>query len=651
MTTSPIPPRSLLLAFSVLLLPAQGARAQEREEILSYDVHVDVRDGGLMDVTEEIEVRALGDQIKRGIYRDFPTSFPRARGLGRIEAPFEVLGVQRDGAPEPYALESIGGPLGRGGVRVRIGNADVLLDHGVHRYTIRYQTSRWVVFGDADDQLYWNVTGNGWAFPILHASAHVTLPSSPDPGAVGLEAWTGPEGSSASDASANWDGATSAALFETTAPLGAREGLTVRVTFPKDVVAPPTPEMEAQWFRQDWGGWIDAGKVAGLVLALYLLMWVRVGRDPERRSTVVRYEPPDGFSPAELGYLERRGWSNALLAAALVSTAVKGGLRIQHGRKSWTLHRDDRLHGQLTRGEADLRRDLLGNAGSLALTPSHATRLRKAVRGLRSTLKGRLEREYFVLNRRWFAAGLGLSLLGFVTLAWRDRYGIAPEAYFMGFWLTFWSIGVGTLLVRVWRAWRAALGGRGIGTWAEAGFISLFSIPFVAAEIFVGALVALRVPHHLVAAAVVLGLLNILFYHLMERPTLKGRGVLDQLDGFRTFLTATDADRLDRMTAPDRTPDVFERFLPHAIALGVENRWAERFKDVLVPQDAGTAAAASPAWYSGAGVSDLGSIASSLGSSFSSSLSAASSPPSSGGGGGGGGSSGGGGGGGGGGGW
>ncbi len=642
----------LLLALAVLVLPAYTARAQEREEILSYDVAVSLRDGGVMEVTEDIDVRALGDQIKRGIYRDFPTSFPRASGLGRIEAPFEVLEVRRDGAPEPYALESIGGPLGRGGVRVRIGNADVLLDHGVHRYTIRYETSRWVTFGDAEDQLYWNVTGNGWGFPIRHASARVTLPSSPDPGAVRLEAWTGPEGSTASEAGSAWDGAASTAVFETTAPLGEREGLTVRLTFPKGVVAPPTPEMEAQWFRQDWGGWIDAGVVAGLVLALYLLMWARVGRDPEPGPTVVRYEPPEGFSPAELGYLERRGWSDSLLASALVSAAVKGSLRIERRGRRWTLHRDEHWDGQLTRDEADLRRDLLGEADSLALTPSHATRLRKAVKGLRRTLSRRLEREYFVLNRRWFAAGLGLSVVGFAVLAWRDRYGIAPEAYFMGFWLTFWSIGVGTLLTRVWRAWRAALGGGGIGTWAEAAFISLFSIPFVGAEIFVGALVALRVPHHLVGATVVLGLLNILFYHLMERPTLEGRGVLNQLEGFRTFLTATDADRLDRMTAPDGTPEVFERFLPYAIALGVENRWAERFKDVIVPQDAGAAAAAaSPAWYSGGSTSDLGSIATALGSSFSSSLSAASSPPSSGGGGGGGGSSGGGGGGGGGGGW
>ena len=157
-------------------------------------------------------------------------------------------------------------------------------------------------------------------------------------------------------------------------------------------------------------------------------------------------------------------------------------------------------------------------------------------------------------------------------------------------------------------------------------------------------------PQHLLLAAAGLGFLNVLFYHLLERPTLKGAGTLAELDGFKAFLTATDADRLDRTMAPERTPELFERYLPHAIALGVENRWAERFKDVLVPRsmEGGSGALA---WYHGHAGDGVSSLATSLGSGFSSSLSAASSPPSSGGSGGGGGSSGGGGGGGGGGGW
>jgi uncharacterized membrane protein len=152
-------------------------------------------------------------------------------------------------------------------------------------------------------------------------------------------------------------------------------------------------------------------------------------------------------------------------------------------------------------------------------------------------------------------------------------------------------------------------------------------------------------------AAVSIAVTNVTFYHLLEAPTLKGRGVMDRLDGFRAFLTATEEDRLDRMNPPDRTPELFERFLPHAIALGLQNRWAEQFTHVLTPAVI-AAGGTTMGWYDGGGGSlDASTFASSLGSSLSSTLSSSSSPPGGSGGGGGGGSSGGGGGGGGGGGW
>ena len=77
-----------VFVFLVGLLGPRGVAGQGVEEILSFDVRIDVQPGGLMVVTEEITVRALGREIRRGIYRDFPTSFPRQSGLGRIEAPF-----------------------------------------------------------------------------------------------------------------------------------------------------------------------------------------------------------------------------------------------------------------------------------------------------------------------------------------------------------------------------------------------------------------------------------------------------------------------------------------------------------------------------------------------------------------------------------
>ena len=129
--------------------------------------------------------------------------------------------MRRDGRTEPFTIQSVGGPAGRGGVRVRIGDADVMLASGEHTYTLTYLTTRWLIFGESSDQLYWNVTGNGWAFPILAASARVVLPGQPSRDDVVVEGWTGPEGSTASDLTARFEVTGSSlgeAVFHTTAP-------------------------------------------------------------------------------------------------------------------------------------------------------------------------------------------------------------------------------------------------------------------------------------------------------------------------------------------------------------------------------------------------------------------------------------------------
>ncbi len=650
---------ALLLAL-VRAGPGAGQESGEAvEEILSYDVRVDVDHGGVMRVEESIRVRALGEEIRRGIYRDVPTRFPRGGGPGTVVAPFRVLSVHRDGRPEPWELFSVEGPEGRSGVRIRIGRSDVFIPEGVHEYRIVYETERWVRFGEERDSLTWNVTGNGWAFPIRSASAVVSVPGSPPEGRINLDAWTGPTGSRARNAAARWDAGAGAARFRTTAGLDAREGLTVRVGLPSGVIEAPTDAQKSRWFWLDWGGFVDAGLVVVLVLAVYLLMWLRVGRDPEAGTIVVRYEPPEEFSAAALGFVRERGFDPVHLTAALVSLGVKGAVTIERDDDEWTIRPRGGGEGEppgpepaeLSADEDVLREALVGSGAALTLDGSPSQRLRKGVKKLEKRLERDLEKRYFVNNRWWFALGLFVSLVGVAALGWRYRFSMPAESLFLGVWLAFWTLGVGTLLYRVGRKWRLAFTG-GFTNVPGALFLTLFAVPFVAAEIIVGALLYQRAPGHILAAVVVLGGINVLFYHLLERPTLKGRGVLDRLEGFRRFLGATEEDRMDRLQRPDRTLELFERYLPYAIALGVENEWASRFEDALEaagerPTEGGYA----PGWYAGAaGAASPGAMTSALGGSLTSSLSSSSAAPS-GGGGGGGGFSGGGGGGGGGGGW
>ena len=546
--------------------------------------------------------------------------------------------VTRDGATEPYSLQSTGGPVGRGGVRIRIGDADVVLEPGIYRYTIEYEIQRWITFGETEDQLYWNVTGNGWGFPIRSAMARIRIP---ELGAQPtLESWTGPEGSTETSARWRWDAAAKVAEFRTDETLEPGDGLTVSVTFPSGHLTPPSERQQAEWFALDWGGSIDAGYAVLFVIGMYLLMWRRVGVDPMRGPTPLRREPPPGYSPAELGYIEQRGYDKSQLSAALVSIAMKGAMRIQHNGGSWTLHKVDGTVDP-AREERALIDSLLGSRDLIRLEQGQHTALRAAIKTFKRSLSRQLEREYFETNRRWFGAGLVISIVGFLALTWRWTYAIEPAAIFLGVWLTGWSVGVATLVYRWVQTLRVALAGGGVLEWISTGFLALFSIPFLIAEVVVAGILFTMVPSHLVFAAIAIGTTNVVFYHLLERPTMKGRGVLDHVDGFRAYVTETEERRLPQST--DRI-ELFERLLPFAIALGLELRWAEAFGNALQPpMEPGPMRETMP-WYDHDEVGfDPASFVSSLGAGLSTTLSASSSPPGSSGGGGGGSSGGGGG--------
>ncbi len=189
----------------------------------------------------------------------------------------------------------------------------------------------------------------------------------------------------------------------------------------------------------------------------------------------------------------------------------------------------------------------------------------------------------------------------------------------------------------------------------RAAFLSLFVVPFVVAEIGGIAAFALATSVFVIIVMTIMVFINILFYRLMKAPTLVGRKIMDKIEGFKMYLSTAEKDRLNLLNPPDRTPELFEKYLPYAFALDVEQEWSEQFSDVLTrayAPDTGN----TPRWYSGSSWRTMGvsGFTSNLGSSLTSAVSSASSSSSSPGsssGGGGGGSSGGGGGGGGGGGW
>jgi len=224
-----------------LWMPCTPLRAQE--EILWFDSQVTINVDGSLDVSETLRVRVEGNQIRHGIYRDFPTAY-RDAGGHRYHVDFEFIGATRDGLTENAVVESISG-----GTRIYLGWPTALLDPREYVYVLRYRTTRQLGFFESHDELYWNVTGNGWVFPINSASATVTLPGPAPANALRTSGYTGVSGARGGSYRAQvFDGG---ARFVTTAPLDAREGLTVVLQFPRGMVIRPTSEQQISWFVRD----------------------------------------------------------------------------------------------------------------------------------------------------------------------------------------------------------------------------------------------------------------------------------------------------------------------------------------------------------------------------------------------------------------
>ena len=227
--------KRLILAALLSALTLAGAGARER--ITRFVSDIDVQRSGNLVVTETIQVQAEGDSIRHGILRDFSTTY-RAKDGSRVKVGFDVLAVKRDGHSEVYATEPFGN-----GVRVRIGHPKIYLPGGLHEFVIKYRTTRQIGFFKNFDELYWNVTGTGWTFPIDVAEARINLP---DRVAFTRSAlYTGPQGARGKDADIV-EQRPGRIVFRTTKGLPYRNGLTVAAAWPKGVVAPPNPLQRLQ---------------------------------------------------------------------------------------------------------------------------------------------------------------------------------------------------------------------------------------------------------------------------------------------------------------------------------------------------------------------------------------------------------------------
>ncbi len=304
----------------------------------------------------------------------------------------------------------------------------------------------------------------------------------------------------------------------------------------------------------------------GAILFLYcLILWRREGRDPAVHASIMpEYYPPENLTPLEAGILIDLKLDGKDVAAALVSLAVKGYIRISEkknkilGLVSFTdyevtavrpIKKDD---PQLTYYEIEVARLVFNH-----LPAEGESTLLSELKNRRKTLRQMLEK----LEKR---AKKELEVRGLVKTLEGKKGKLAGLAVIGGFLCAFLS----NLSV----------------IFATGGIVPMVGKLPAPAIGWVGA---------------VLAFLSLIPTLHLDRRTPEGRKLYLKLKGWIEFVKKTEAERLKALFPPSEHPVVFEKYFPYALALGVVKEWAQKWEKVFVL----TGASHTPGWYSGSSFS------------------------------------------------
>jgi len=397
-----------------------------------------------------------------------------------------------------------------------------------------------------------------------------------------------------------------------------------------------------------------------------MLVWNRYGKDLRPGHIIPLFYPPEGVTPAMASYVYHQKLRDDTFTATLIDLAVRGFLRIEEhdvpkglfsrAKNRFTLHPIDKDRNSLPVVENAFLISLFPGGASLDVDKANHKELSSAKGAIRDHIADR-GKDYFLRNWKWVVLGILITfvLVGFSGLFLGAYGGEIGLSFFATVWLSGWTLGLGAILFTAFTSLKEGIKRKKASFFIRGLFLSAFSVPFLGAEAFFLTMMTDELSPYFTISLVIAFLLNALFFKLMKNYTPEGRKLMDQLEGFRMYMSTAEKERIKafaRVDMPEDTPRHFESLLPYAIALGVEKEWASRFDQIL------KAAQYNPDWYAGTypiyhmgAASFMTGLSGGLGTAVASSSMAPGSKSGFGGGFGGGGFSGGGGGGGGGGGW
>ena len=465
----------------------------------------------------------------QGIYRTIPVEYAGPGGFNYSLFLADISATDSDGSPLRIDKQRRGGNL-----QLKIFGPAA--DGTSREISLHYRVRNGLRFFEDHDELYWNVTGNSWDVPLESASAHVILPA----GVTGLRAanYTGFFGSRAQDSRVDILG--SNVDVQTQRPLTFHEGLTIVAGWDKGFVQEPRgTDKLAQFLQSNWPLFLPLG-----VFVLMYWVWYARGRDPRVGAVAVQYQPPAGLTPGEAGALVDDQAGLRDITATLVDLAVRGFIVIEEKETS-------HLMGLYSNKEYIFH--LNKKPAEWTGSKPHELLLLSGIFGA-PVVGMRDEVALSELQNRFYKNLPGIRRAIFESLVQHRYFAHRPDIVRQAYLL---AAGVAGALLYLFGQYVA----QHTGMQAQA-----FSL-----------------------AAILSGLVIAGFGWFMPARTVDGVRALHDTLGFEDFLSHVEADRLERMP---QSPDTFEKYLPFAMALGVEKKWVGAFNGML----------RQPSWYQTTGV-------------------------------------------------
>lgn len=292
-----------------------------------------------------------------------------------------------------------------------------------------------------------------------------------------------------------------------------------------------------------------------LALLSCIVLWRLNGRDPSGRGTsATEYEPPLNLSPAEMGLLYDFQATDREITATLVDLAIRGYLQIRRLPKKHIFSTHVSYEFELLNEDVlDLKsheKALLDGLFGVARVKLNA----KLQSNLSATARQKATSQYPASSKSFVGKTVALDQLGsyFYKYTEEAKLQLYSELTARGFFKTH------PLFAGMW--------------------ITLIGVVLLVPSFFLRGLP--------LVSFLLTGAIFITFGTFMQTRSKTGRLAYETVKGFVRYLKIVEKERLGVVQTAQNAPDagdrieLYEKYLPYAIALGMEASWNKEFKNV-----------------------------------------------------------------------